>query len=101
MKLRLSIPWFAVLTSCTGGLGPVVPKTKVERQMIGLLQKFDRWDENGDGQLKAPELKEAARISGHSVTKILDFYDTDHSGGISLKEAQAGYGRVGEIKVPL
>jgi hypothetical protein len=97
MKLLL-IPYLVALASCSTAPGPVIPKTKVERQMIGLLQKFDRWDENGDGQLTAPELKVAAKISGHPVEAILAFYDTNHSGGISLREAQAGYARVGEVE---
>lgn len=69
--------------------------------MIGLLEKFDRWDENGDGQLTASELKESQRITGHSPAAILEFYDTDRSGGISLKEAQKGYSRVDEAEAQI
>ena len=87
----------ATLAACSPP-GPFVPQTKVERQMVGLLEKFDRWDYNGDGQLTAPELKDAEARSGYSPAKILGFYDTDHSGGISLGEAQAGFKRVDEAE---
>jgi hypothetical protein len=96
MKVLLILSLF-VVASCTSQMSPVIPQTKIERQMVGLLQKFDRWDENGDGQLTVVELKESARISGHSEAAILEFYDTNQNGGISLKEAQAGYSRVGEV----
>lgn len=85
------------VASCTPGLGPVVPQTRVERQMIGLLQKFDRWDMDGNGELKASELKEAGHISNHSPKEIIAFYDTDRSKTISLSEAQAGFSRADEV----
>jgi hypothetical protein len=86
------------LASCSSGPGPFTPKTKVQRQMVGLVQKFDRWDYNGDGKLTAKELKSAQKISKHTPAQILDFYDTDRSGSITLKEAQAGYERTGEAE---
>jgi hypothetical protein len=92
--MKLHIPFCAILcASCSPGLGPVVPKTKVERQMIGLLEKFDRWDYNGDGKLTASELGEATKLSGVPAADIIKFYDTNGDGGITLREAQAGYGR--------
>ncbi len=66
--------------------------------MIGLLEKFDRWDEDGDGNLTASELKPAEAMSGYPTARILEFYDTNHSGGISLREAQAGFKRVDEAE---
>ena len=74
-------------------VGPVVPSTTVERQMIGLLEKFDRWDDNGDGQLDRAELTAGLVGTPYQADRVLDFYDTDRSGGISLREAQAGYQR--------
>lgn len=87
------------LVSCARGPGPVVPETRVERQIIGLLGKFDRYDYNGDGQLQLSELKTAEERTGQPTAEILAFYDTDQSGGISLREAQAGYSRVDEAEV--
>lgn len=84
--------------SCTQGPGPITPQTAVERQMIGLLEKFDRWDEDGDGKLRASELKEAQKRSGHHPARIIEFYDTDGDQAISLREAQAGFRRVEEAE---
>ena len=95
---RFILPVILVLGSCAKGPGPITPKTPVERQMIGLLEKFDRWDENGDGKLTASELKEAQRRSGHTPAKIIGFYDTSGDQAISLREAQAGFSRVEEAE---
>ncbi len=98
MKL-LTLPLLFALASCSSGPGPITPKTKVERQMVGLLQKFDRWDDNGDGYLTAPELKQASKISHQPTAKITGFYDTNHDGKISLQEAQNGYSRADEAEL--
>lgn len=89
---------FAACVSCSTGPGPVTPTTPVERQMIGLLQKFDRWDENGDGYLTKSELGKTEQITGHSATKVLKFYDTDGDRRFSLKEAQDGLSRFDEAE---
>jgi|LakMenEpi03Aug12_release.lakeMendotaPanAssembly.Ray.scaffolds.fasta_scaffold30524_7 hypothetical protein len=87
-----------LMAACGYDPGPVVPETQVERQMIGLLEKFDRFDYNGDGSLDLDELKEASESSGHSPRKIMDFYDTSGNNRISLREAQAGFARVEEAE---
>ena len=82
------------------GPGPVVPKTPVERQMIGLLQKFDLWDEDGSGELDEAEIVRRPQRQGRSLhrpERSIDFYDTSGNGKISLREAQAGYERAGEV----
>lgn len=84
------------LVACAPAIGPVVPETPVERKMIGLLQKFDRWDDNGDGQLDRKELAEGLAGSGHSPDGVMEFYDTNRNGLISLREAQAAYSRAPE-----
>ncbi|GAA5128720.1 EF-hand domain-containing protein [Luteolibacter yonseiensis] len=99
MTKFLSVPLLFAFVSCSSGPGPVTPTTRVERQMIGLLQKFDRWDESGDGFLVASELKQAEKLSGHPPEKIIGFYDTNHDGKISLREAQKGYSRVEEAEI--
>lgn len=86
------------IASCSSGPGPITPTTKVERQMVGLLEKFDRWDYNGDGYLTASELKQAEKISGLPPARIIGFYDTNHDGRISLREAQDGFSRTGEAE---
>ena len=67
--------------------------------MVGLLEKFDRWDENGDGYLTASELKQASKISHQPPAKILEFYDTNHDNKVSLQEAQDGYSRADEAEL--
>lgn len=64
--------------------------------MIGLLEKFDRWDDNGDGELDRHELAIGLEGSGHDPEHVIDFYDTNGNRRISLREAQAGYARSGE-----
>lgn len=66
--------------------------------MVGLLEKFDRWDYNGDGQLSANELKQVEQLGGFTAAEIIDFYDTNGNRRISLVEAQAGIGRVDEAR---
>lgn len=98
MKL-LMLPLLFAFASCSSGPGPITPKTKVERQMVGLLEKFDRWDENGDGYLTASELKQASQIRHVSPARIVGFYDTNHDKKISLLEAQDGYSRADEAEL--
>lgn len=102
-------PLAAVLcASCSPGLGPVVPQSATQRQMIGLLEKFDRWDDDGDGLLDANELD--AGIQGlqgkpqhvdYRSAEVINFYDRDHDGKISIREAQDGYHRSGEAETRL
>ena len=82
----------ATLASCAPHPGPI------KRQMIGLLEKFDRWDYNGDGHLVASELKDAEQLSGLPTNEIVDFYDTDKDARISFREAQAGLSRLDEAR---
>ncbi|MEO5712660.1 MAG: EF-hand domain-containing protein [Luteolibacter sp.] len=96
MKL-LGLSLVIASVGCSSGPGPVVPKTRTERQMIGLLQKFDRWDEDGDGYLTASELKPVKKL-GHKPAEVIAFYDTNKDGKISLREAQAGYARSDEAE---
>jgi hypothetical protein len=84
------------LSACSPSIGPVVPKTPVERKMIGPLQKFDRWDDDGNGQLDRQELAEGLAGSGHSPDAVMEFYDANRDGKISLKEAQNAYSRAPE-----
>lgn len=82
----------ALLVNCAPSTDKI-PQSRTERQMVGLLEKFDRWDYNGDGRLTIDELDEASQISEHSAEEILRFYDTNGDGAITLREAQAGYER--------
>ncbi len=98
MKLHILFP-ILLCGACSKGLGPVVPKTQVERKMIGLLEKFDRWDHNGDGQLDKQELTQGLEGDDKKAARVIDFYDTNRDGSISLREAQAGYSRADEAEL--
>lgn len=78
--------------SCATGPGPV------KRQMFGLIEKFDRWDYNGDGQLSLGEVAEAEKLSDFTAAEIIKFYDTGGDGMISLREAQDGMSRLDEAQ---
>jgi len=95
--IRFTFPIVAVLAiGCASQPAPPLAEfsdTVVERKMIGFIEKFDRWDENGDGLLTIDELGEAERVAGMPAREILAFYDTNRDGGISLAEAQAAYAR--------
>ncbi len=100
MKLRLILSAIVLLSAaCHTGLGPVVPKTPEERKMIGLLEKFDRWDYDGDGELDMKELAAGLKERGSNYTAdyVIGFYDTNGNKKISLREAQAGYHRADEL----
>lgn len=84
--------------ACASGPGPVVPESETERKMIGLLQKFDLWDDNGDSELDRDELAAGLEGSGHDPDRTIDFYDTNRNRRISLREAQAGYNRSAEAE---
>lgn len=71
-------------------------QTVTERKMIGLMEKFDRWDENGNGRLNYAELALGLAGTDHKPANVLTFYDTNHDGSISLREAQTGYARADE-----
>lgn len=94
----MSVPVIFAFASCASGPGEFTPETKVERLMIGVLEKFDRWDYNGDGKLVASELKDAQQRSGRTPKQILEFYDKDKDGGITLREAQSGLDRTDEAE---
>jgi Ca2+-binding EF-hand superfamily protein len=67
--------------------------------MIGLLEKFDRWDYDGDGELDAKELAAGLKERGskYSADYVIGFYDTNGNKKISLREAQAGYSRADQL----
>jgi hypothetical protein len=90
------LPLCLLLAACSSGPGPVVPRTAVERKMIGLMEKFDRWDDDGDGELDRAELTAGLQGTEHTADSVISFYDTNRNGRVSLREAQAGYARSAE-----
>jgi hypothetical protein len=105
MTKLLIVPLVFSLATCASGPGPVTPKDRTERQMLGLLEKFDRWDDDGNGELTAKEVdhginrfKDTPMKVNYTGKQVVDFYDTDHNGTVSLREAQAGYHRAHEVE---
>lgn len=66
--------------------------------MIGLLEKFDRYDLDGSGQLDSHELLAAQKSTGHPPSEIIAFYDQNKDQKISLREAQRGFSRMDEAE---
>ena len=64
--------------------------------MFGLLEKFDRFDYNGDGYLTRKELEDGIREKGtvhltqEQYDKVMKAYDTNLDSRITLREAEVG-----------
>ena len=91
MKLQILVA-VACIAGCAPSPGPI------KRQMIGLLQKFDLWDYNGDGYLVKSELKPITKLTDYTEEEVIDFYDTDSDNRISRDEARDGLKRVEEAR---
>lgn len=90
------------VVSATGWLGcsmPVDSPQARQLQMYGLVQKFDRFDYDGDDLLTRAELKEGVaesgslKLSDEELDRVMKAYDTNRDGRISRREAQAGADR--------
>lgn len=100
MSPKLVFPALAtfVLVACASGTGSAIPETNSEKQMLGLIEKFDRWDYDGNGLLSTKEiddgittLKGTSRTVTFTAADIVEFYDRNGDHAVSLREAQAGY----------
>jgi len=91
MKPSLLLP--LLLAACQ--TDPADPKV-VERKMIGLQEKFDLIDLDGDGSLTRQEIIDGYDQLGvvnrtpETADAIIAFYDFDRDGRVSLREAQSG-----------
>lgn len=102
MSSPFVFPAFAslLLAACAPvtGTGSAIPETNSEKQMLGLIEKFDRWDYNGNGLLNTKEiddglnsLKGTNRAVTFTAAEVVAFYDKNGDKAVSLREAQAGY----------
>jgi len=94
--IYLIIALFGMLFGCAPV--PEAPSAR-QRQMIGLVQKFDRFDHNGDGFLTRKELTDGLRAEGTlsltpaELDRVMAAYDINHDRRISHREAQLGADR--------
>lgn len=81
-----------LLAGCAGS-GTGGSPDEQERKMTGLLQKFDLWDDNGDGFLTEQEIADGLKAHGLRIdstpAEVVAFYDRDGDKRISMSEAQA------------
>lgn len=80
------------------GMAACLPNTNepppTHRKMFGLVEKFDRFDDNGDGQLTRRELEDGVETVGtvtltkEQFDRVMVVYDTNKNGRISLHEAK-------------
>ncbi|MES2475475.1 MAG: hypothetical protein V4640_06825 [Verrucomicrobiota bacterium] len=100
MTLRPLLSTLAIgsVAACSQGPGTAIPETRSEKQMLGLIEKFDRWDYNGDGELSSWEISSGiASIEGSSravtynAPDVVKYYDKNGDQAVSLREAQDGY----------
>lgn len=104
LPLRL-LPAVLVLPALLPACSPVTPRKDVDDRykMFGLLEKFDRFDYNGDGYLTRKELENGIRDKGtvhltaEQYDKVMKAYDTNRDSRISLHEAEVGAKRGPEI----
>ena len=94
MKFIIPCLPLLLLASC-GTPDNVVPENAQERRLFGLLEKFDRFDYNGDGSLTKKEVRQGIKesdVHGVTETNITNGFlrcDTNKDGKISFAEAQA------------
>lgn len=87
------IALFGLLFGCAPT--PATPTAR-QRQMVGLVQKFDRFDHDGDGYLTGREVMDGVREAGTlsltpaELKQVMRCYDTDGDKRISHHEAQRG-----------
>ena len=95
MKPSIALPAFLLIASCSTTSSPNDPEV-VGRKMIGLQQKFDLIDTDGDGYLTREEIIAGFDAIGvvdqspETVDAIIDFYDFNKDGKLSLRETQSG-----------
>ena len=99
-KILLALALLGGVVGCT----PVAEQPEARhRQMYGLVQKFDRFDTNGDGYLTRKELADGVRNSGTlhltsaQLDKAMKAYDLNGDRRISQREAQLGADRGPDI----
>lgn len=66
----------------------------IHRKMFALVEKFDRFDDNGDGYLTRRELEEGVKsvntqlLTKEQYDRVMTVYDSNKDRKISLREAK-------------
>ena len=107
MKHLVLLPLSFILVSCGGGVAPGPGpepggdlQSDRERKAVALLEKFDRYDDNGNGELTRTEIVNGIRfeaiasVDHAEIDRLFATYDTDRNGAISLHEANAALSAV-------
>lgn len=98
--LLLSVVLASLLPAC---LPAPDQRSDQHRKMFGMLEKFDRFDDNGDGYLTRGELDAGIKAKGmvhltpEELDKVMKAYDTSGDRRISLHEAEIGAKRGPQI----
>lgn len=86
-----------LLSACASSPSkPTFDPEETARKMVGLQQKFDLMDLDGDGYLTRSELTQGfieagvPDVTDEKISKVIEFYDFDKDGRISLRETQKG-----------
>lgn len=85
-----------LLPACVPQSAATKKQESRQRKMFGLVEKFDRFDYNGDGYLTRTELNELIKVqkvpdmTPEKLDKAMRAYDTNNDNRISLVEAQKG-----------
>lgn len=103
-KLAITALAACAFISCSPGTThSSIPESSSEKQMLGLMEKFDRWDHDGNGLLTAKEIDAGVAIlkgTSREVTfdgaDVIEHYDHNGDRTVSLREAQSGYKRTTE-----
>lgn len=101
MKSSIFLLPALLLTACGTSSGPTGSSGSAQEEMAAKLvtfqQRFDRYDDNGDGFLSRQEVAAGLandwgeELTPDTVPFIFAFYDTNRDNRISLAEINAGY----------
>lgn len=93
-RVLFLLPLLAV-ASCAPSHPSANEAPPIHRKMLLLVEKFDTFDENGDGTISRAELEKAVNIMGpkpltkDQYDRAMLVYDTDGDRRISRAEAKA------------
>jgi Ca2+-binding EF-hand superfamily protein len=97
--MRLSLALISLLIVSCGTPENIVPESPKERKMFAFLEKFDRFDYDGNGKLTKKEVRQGLKesdvpgVTDQEIDRGFAEFDTNKDGAISFREAQGGLRR--------